>query len=68
MENIKEIKRAAHDKVKEEKWRLCKEQHNQELEYLKCFWTWPWGHVWEKTRFSWVEKCSVCGKEILLHD
>lgn len=36
------------------------------LEQLRCFWTWPFGHVWTK---RWAgetlvrDRCFICGKD-----
>lgn len=33
--------------------------------HWRCFWTWPWGHVWRgdgRAGLAWFRKCAACGK------
>lgn len=48
---------------------LCDRQKDKDQEKtqrqleIKCFWTYPFGHVWPKVCIN-DAKCLVCGKEI----
>ena len=36
------------------------------LQQLKCFWTWPFGHVWVRRPNQGVntpDRCFICGKD-----
>lgn len=35
----------------------------QERRMIECFWTWPFGHVYEKTPAKSIKICMVCGKK-----
>lgn len=38
------------------------EAHRSERQRRRrCFWTWPWGHLW--VRRSMMSYCENCGKE-----
>jgi len=33
----------------------------------RCFWTYPFGHIWQETNLYCV-KCLVCGKHEIWHE
>lgn len=35
----------------------------QERQQFACFWTWPFGHVYEKTPIKTAKVCMACGYE-----
>lgn len=41
--------------------KAAKEREKRER---KCFWTWPWGHIWvyDHGRALWTHKCTICSK------
>lgn len=45
------------------------EQRERDRRYRRCFWTWPWGHKWNREavypqlgRATW--RCVGCGKQV----
>ncbi|MFC1751552.1 hypothetical protein ACFLY5_00195 [Patescibacteria group bacterium] len=37
------------------------------VDNIKCFWTWPWGHIWgPHPLFSGRRLCAICDQELLL--
>ena len=58
---IKNLKRLA----KKENLLIETDLLNKRKIERKCFWTWPWGHVWKKGGCypgGEDDYCSVCGK------
>lgn len=58
---IRQKKKSIINEQKPEK-ELLEQEYSEKRKIEKtCFWTWPWGHVWQHTHLYCV-KCLVCGK------
>jgi hypothetical protein len=55
-EDIVELKKKLYEELQQDK--IIKEQSRKQS---KCFWTWPWGHLYKGTQ-HFEESCQVCGK------
>ena len=39
------------------------EKKGRRARQLRCFWTWPWGHIWKAGETSYDRICAICGKK-----
>ena len=53
---VRRNRRRAAEESRQRRKRLWREQKKREL---RCFWTRPWGHVWEKIDGG--HRCMSCG-------
>ena len=37
--------------------------NTQRAKELRCFWTWPFGHIWDGYRDSGHRACVICGQK-----
>jgi len=42
------------------KWKTAKKERRRRS--WKCFWTWPWGHLWKLNRYRARWECLNCDK------
>jgi hypothetical protein len=40
---------------------LDPDKHWRRLE-RRCFWTWPWGHIWKRGETGALRSCLSCGR------
>jgi hypothetical protein len=54
--NLKPLKSNAREQLREQQ----RPHREQRALVRRCFWTWPWGHVWAPTTNKYVRECAVC--------
>jgi hypothetical protein len=62
---VERTKRQMVDEIRECRRMERRYMREQRLASRACFWSWPWGHLWETVgRFE--VRCRYCGKETLI--
>lgn len=55
-------------KLKDTQEKQRNDTSEQRSKHHKCFWTWPWGHIWGAANSSSDKKCVICSKIGDFHD